>query len=102
MPHFYVIGDESTVSGFGLAGVEGQVVETVDEARAALKKAFSSPDVGVIIIPERLAEGMRADVEAYIFGRSFPLVVESPDRNGPMEGRVSIQRMVRAAVGISV
>ena len=38
---FYVIGDESTVTGFGLAGVEGEVVETVDEAREALGKAFA-------------------------------------------------------------
>lgn len=102
MPQFYVIGDESTVSGFGLAGVEGEVVETVDEARAALKKAFASPDIGIIIIPEKLAAGMREDVEGYIFGRAFPLVVEIPDRTGPMEGRVSIRQMVRSAVGISV
>jgi V/A-type H+-transporting ATPase subunit F len=102
MPQFYVIGDESTVAGFGLAGVEGQVVTTADEARAALKKAFATPDIGIIIIPEKLAEGMREDVEGYIFGRTFPLVVEIPDRTGPMEGRVSIRQMVRSAVGISV
>jgi V/A-type H+-transporting ATPase subunit F len=102
MLRFYVIGDESTVSGFGLAGVEGEVVETVEEAREALKKAFSSPEIGIIIIPEKLAAGMREDVEGYIFGRTFPLVVEIPDRTGPMERRVSIQQMVRSAVGISV
>ena len=68
MPRFFVIGDESTVSGFGLAGVDGKVVETVDEARDALKKAFASPDIGIVIIPERLAAGMREDVEKCVFG----------------------------------
>ena len=102
MPRFYVIGDESTVAGFGLAGVEGKVVGGVDEARDELKKAFSSPDIGIIIIPEKLASAMREDVEGYIYGRAFPLVVEIPDRTGPMEKRVSIQQMVRSAIGVSM
>ena len=100
--HFYVIGDESTVSGFGLAGVEGEAVETTDEAREALKKAFASPDIGIIMITEKIAAGMHEEMEEYIFGRTFPLVIEIPDRTGPMEGRLSIRQIVRSAVGISV
>jgi V/A-type H+/Na+-transporting ATPase subunit F len=99
---FYVIGDESTVTGFGLAGVEGEVVETADEAREALAKAFSSPDVGIIIVTEKIAAELRAEMETYVFGRTFPLVIEIPDRTGPMEGRVSIRQLVRSAVGINV
>jgi len=99
---FYVIGDESTVTGFGLAGVEGEVVETADEAREALAKAFASPDVGIVIVTEKIATELRTEMEAYIFGRTFPLVIEIPDRTGPMEGRVSIRQLVRSAVGINV
>jgi V/A-type H+/Na+-transporting ATPase subunit F len=99
---FYVIGDESTVTGFGLAGVEGEVVETADEAREALAKAFASPDVGIIIVTEKIAAELHAEMEAYIFGRSFPLIIEIPDRTGPSEGRVSIRQLVRSAVGINV
>lgn len=99
---FYVIGDESTVMGFGLAGVVGEAVETADEAREALKKAFASPDIGIIIITEKIAAELREEMEDYVFGRSFPLVIEIPDRTGPMPDRVSIRQMVRAAVGINV
>jgi V/A-type H+-transporting ATPase subunit F len=99
---FYVIGDESTVTGFGLAGVEGEVVETADEAREALTKAFASPDIGIIIVTERIAAQLHEEMEKFIFGRSFPLVIEIPDRMGPMEGRVSIRQIVRSAVGINV
>jgi len=99
---FYVIGDESTVTGFGLAGVEGEVVETTDEAREAVKKAFLSPNVGIIIVTEKIAAELRTEMEEYVFGRSFPLVIEIPDRTGPMEGRVSIRQLVRSAVGINV
>ncbi|MFA4947544.1 MAG: V-type ATP synthase subunit F [Candidatus Krumholzibacteriia bacterium] len=99
---FYVIGDESTVAGFGLAGVVGEAVETADEAREALKKAFASSDVGIVIITEKIAAGLRAEMEDYVFGHSFPLIIEIPDRTGPMPGRVSIRQMVRSAVGINV
>ncbi len=99
---FFVIGDESTVAGFGLVGVEGETVESADEAREALKRAFASPDIGIVVISERVAAGLREEMEKYTFGRSFPLIIEIPDRTGPMPGRVSIRQMVRSAVGISV
>lgn len=99
---FYVIGDESTVAGFGLAGVVGEVVETADEAREALKKAFASSDIGIVIITEKIAHELRSEMEDYVFGHNFPLIIEIPDRTGPMPGRVSIRQMVRAAVGINV
>lgn len=99
---FFVIGDESTVAGFGLVGVEGETVETADEAREALKRAFASPEIGIIVITEKIAAGLRDEIERYTFGRSFPLIIEIPDRTGPMPGRVSIRQMVRSAVGISV
>lgn len=99
---FFVIGDESTVAGFGLVGVEGETVENADEAREALKRAFASPDIGIVVINERAAAGLREEMEKYTFGRSFPLIIEIPDRTGPMPGRVSIRQMVRSAVGISV
>jgi len=43
-----VIADENTVAGFKLVGLEGEIVDTADEAREALEKAFSSSDIGII------------------------------------------------------
>ena len=97
---FYVIGDEDTVLGFQLAGVEGVAVETSEEAREALQKAFQMEDLGVIIIPERVAANMRQIVDQYLYTTTFPLIIEIPDRLGPMEGRGSIRDLVRSAVGI--
>ena len=99
---FYVIADEHTVTGFKLVGLEGEVVESADEAREALKKAFSAKEIGIIIITEKIAASLREEIESYIFGHTFPLIIEIPDRTGPMEGRVSIRQMVRSAVGVSM
>ena len=99
---FYVIGDEDTVLGFKLAGVEGVVTENADDAREALEKAFQMEDLGVIIIPERIAAGMRQIVDRYVYKTTFPLIIEIPDRLGPLEDRGSIRDLVRAAVGVSL
>lgn len=97
---FYVIGDEDTVLGFRLAGIEGQTVRTADETRSALDEAFTMEDVAVIVIPERLAEQVRDRVNQYLYKTTFPLIIEIPDRLGPMEGRGSIRDLIRSAVGI--
>jgi V/A-type H+-transporting ATPase subunit F len=99
---FYVIADEHTVTGFKLVGIDGEVVESADEAREALKKAFSSTEIGIIILTEKIAASVRDEVEEFVFGHSFPLIIEIPDRTGPMVDRISIRQMVRSAVGVKV
>ena len=99
---FYVIGDEDTVLGFRLVGVDGTVVSTRDETQRALEEAFQLEDLGIIMIPERIASSVREQVDRYIYKTTFPLIIEIPDRLGPMEGRGSIRDLIRSAVGVSV
>lgn len=99
---FYVIADEHTVTGFKLVGIDGEVVESADEAREALKKAFSSTEIGIVVLTEKIASSVREEVEEFVFGHSFPLIIEIPDRTGPMEERISIRQMVRSAIGVKV
>lgn len=99
---FYVIADENTVTGFKLVGLEGEVVESAEGAKEALEKAFESDDIGIVIITERIASSIRAEMEDFVFKHSFPLIMEIPDRKGPLEDRISIREMVNAAVGVKV
>lgn len=98
---YLVIGDEQTVTGFRLAGIEGRAARTPYEAREALKAAAAAGEVSVVVITERLASAVKADVDA-CRARGKPLVVEIPDRGGPMEGRKTIRELVKAAVGVTV
>lgn len=99
---FYVIADEHTVTGFKLVGIDGEAVTSADEAREALKKAFSSTEIGIIVLTEKVASSIKEEVEEFVFGHSFPLIIEIPDRTGPLEDRISIRQMVRSAVGVKV
>jgi len=97
---FHVIGDENTVTGFRMIGLRGEIVETEDETREALEEAFASDDIGIIIITERIAAKVQEEIDEYLYGNDFPLIIQIPDREGPIEGRTSIREMVNAAIGV--
>jgi V/A-type H+-transporting ATPase subunit F len=99
---YFVIGDEDTVLGFGLVGVEGRTVRSPQEAQEAFTGALDDKEVGIVLITERVAELIRPQVDRYVFTRSFPLIVEIPDRQGPVEGKPGIREMVNKAIGIKL
>ena len=99
---FYVLGDDDTVLGFRLVGVPGKVVESRDETIEALKEAVGDKQIGVVLITERIAAGIREELEARHFGLGFPLVLEIPDSSGPDPDRLDIQEVVRRAIGVSI
>lgn len=99
---FRVIADGETVLGFRLAGIEGSVAGSSDEALKALKEALSGKDVGIILITERVAQTIRHEVDRLLYSTTFPLILEIPDSRGPLEGRGNIRDLVRSAVGITL
>lgn len=99
---FFVIGDSDTVLGFRLVGVPGRAVETPEEALAALKEAVANRETGVVLITEKVAGGIRDEVEARLYGLGFPLVLEIPDSSGPDPERPEIEDIVKRAIGVSI
>jgi V/A-type H+-transporting ATPase subunit F len=99
---YYIIGDEDAVLGFGLVGVEGKDVQNAGQAQEAFTAALEQSDIGIIIITERVADLIRPQVDRFIFTRNFPLIVEIPDRLGPLEGKSGIREMVNQAIGIKL
>lgn len=99
---YFVIGDEDTIIGFRLVGVEGRVVESILQAKEAFKVAVSTQDVGVILITEKIAQKIREEIEPYIYESTFPLVLEIPDRQGVGNSKKSLTDLIEEAVGINI
>ena len=99
---FYCIADEDTVRGLRLAGVEGRTVTSAQEASAALDAAVAEQDVGLIILTQDVAAGIRSQIEAHRLAREQPLIVEIPGPTGPLPGHLGLHQIVQAAAGISV
>jgi V/A-type H+-transporting ATPase subunit F len=99
---YYIIGDEDTVLGFGMVGVKGRIVRDAKDAEEAFMTVLSDKDLGILIIPERTADLIRPLVDKYLFTEKFPLIVEIPDRTGPLPGKPNIREMVNRAIGIKL
>lgn len=96
---YFVIGDEDTVLGFALAGVQGLKASTAAEARLAWDKALEDRSNGVIIITSSAADLIRDTVDSYLFSESFPLVVEIPSKG---QKSVDLRELVNEAIGVSI
>lgn len=100
--HYHIIGDEDTVLGFSLAGVSGSIVRNREQAHASFRECLGNGDVAIVIITERVAEMIREEVDNYIFNADFPLIVEIPDREGPLPERPTLRELVNQAIGINL
>jgi len=99
---FYCIADEDTVRGFRLAGIAGEVVATAEQAASAVGKAAAKSDCGIIVLTEKVAAGIRQQVEAIRLECDRPLVVEIPGPEGPLPGRKSLRQFLQEAVGFRI
>lgn len=99
---YFIIGDEDAVLGFGMVGVLGRIVYTAEQTRAAFEETLLDKDVGIIIMTERVADFIRSTIDKFIFTQDFPLIVEIPDRTGPIPGKPGIREMVNTAIGIKL
>lgn len=99
---FYCIADEDTVRGFRLAGVAGEVAGDAAQAGAALAQALRRPECGVILLADKLAEHLQAQVEEIRLQYDRPLLVLIPGPDGVAPGRKSLRRLVLEAVGVSL
>ena len=68
---YFVIGDQDTVLGFNLAGVEGKIVSGKEETETAFSEALNVPDVAIVVITEKCAALIREELELSFY-EGFP------------------------------
>ena len=95
-----VIGNQEAVLGFSLVGVHGTAVSTASEANDALDEAFSTDDIGIILVTEEIAGLIEARMEQLKLRSTVPLVVEIPGPEGVRPDRPSLNEMVLSAIGV--
>lgn len=97
---FFVIADGWTYLAFALAGVEGGVAADAGEVRDLLAQALKNPEVGLLLITERLAEQVRGEVDQMRRDQARPLIVEIPDLEGPLATRATLMDRIHALLGL--
>ncbi len=95
-----VIGNQDAVWGFGLAGVQGQIVDTEEALNDALDTAIHNPDIGIVLITEDVTELDPQRVHTLMAKNTVPLVVEIPGPEGPDPERLPLGEMIRRTIGV--
>jgi len=98
----FLIGDSFSILGYRLAGVHGSIVNSKEEASQTLKQAIQDPDIGIILITQRIASEIQALVDQTKSEKAIPVILEIPDRSGPLEGRESALDIVQRLLGIKI
>lgn len=94
-----VVGDDNTVLGFALVGIDGTAVTAEDEAQSALEDAVAASDVEIVLITEQWAARVRERVDELKMTQIRPLVLEIPGEGAEPAG-TSLRELVRQAIGI--
>jgi V/A-type H+/Na+-transporting ATPase subunit F len=99
----YLISDNrDTLVGMRLAGVKGTIVNDKKEAEKLLEGLLKNKNVGIVLITERLAVGMREKIDYIKIKRDLPLLVEIPDRFGSIKDENYITSYIKDSIGINV
>lgn len=99
----HLISDNTdTQTGLRLAGVSGVVAHTREELKKELEAVLNDPEIGVLIIMERLAQSFPDIIDEIRLNRRLPLVVEIPDRHGTGRRPDFIEAYIRDAIGVKL
>ena len=99
---FLISDNTDTLMGMRLAGMEGVIAHTREEALAALSEAMHQEGVAVVLITEKLAVLCGAEVQTLKEQNALPLVVIIPDRHGTSDMTAAISRYLAETVGIHI
>jgi V/A-type H+-transporting ATPase subunit F len=72
------LGSKAFVTGFALAGVQGEYVTSPDEASARLKALLKDSDIGLIMMSDDVSKPIQDEITAIRAKRPVPLIYEVP------------------------
>lgn len=102
MKSFLLSDNHDTWVGMRLAGVDGVILHEREEVIEALKVAITDPEIGIILLTEKIVDMVQDEVMDYKMKNKKPLIIEIPDRHGTGRGTDVITNYIRESVGIRI
>ena len=96
------VGHPDAVLGFSLAGVDGRIATTVEEANSALDDVLAASDVGIVLVTEDVARLIEGRMDHLRLRSTVPLVIEIPGPEGMRPDYPSLSEIVRRAIGVKI
>lgn len=102
MRMFLISDNVDTLTGMRLAGIDGVVAHEKQEIKQALDEVLSQKDIGIILMTEKLGKEIPEIVDDIKLNRTFPLLLEIPDRHGSGRRPDFITAYINEAIGIKI
>ena len=98
-----IMADQDTVTGFMLGGIkEGYPITTTEEAEKTLNELMKT-DISIIIITEKLGEALRTTIEKLTREKPLPMIIEIPDKSGPIERESEpLRELIKRVIGVEM
>lgn len=99
----YLISDNiDTLTGMRLAGIEGVIVHEPNEIKQQLDKVIADKEIGILLITEKLSKLVPDYIKDIKLNRSYPVIVDIPDRHGTGRTPDFITSYVKEAIGLKL
>lgn len=102
MKSFLLSDNHDTWVGMRLAGIEGVVLHEKDKVLEVLKEAVANPEIGILILTEKIVDLAHDEIMQYKIKNKKPLIVEIPDRHGTTRGTDVMASYMRESIGIHI
>lgn len=102
MQYFLISDNVDTQIGMRMAGIRGIIAHNKEEADDAIDAAVADPQIGILLITEKLAVLCQEKIAPLKANSRTPLVVEIPNRESAGRTPDSITRYIREAIGIKL
>lgn len=93
------IGSRIFVTSFQLAGVQGIVVDSPQNAFSEIKKLSDDPEVGLVLISEDMSTPISTELTKLRATKSKPLIFALP-ASGSEKKEVDYRKMLKTILGV--
>lgn len=93
------VGGKAFVTGFVLAGANGEYTSSPEEALEKIRKLAADPAVGLIMVSDDVAKPISDELTAMKTKNAVPLIYAVPGPGSKAE-KVEYRAMLRAILGV--
>lgn len=102
MKIFLISDNQDSLTGLRLTGVDGTLARSIEIALKEFEKAIIDPELGILLITEKLASQMTEKIHEFRINNTYPLIVEIPNSYGTKRKKDFITSYINEAIGVKL
>lgn len=102
MKSFLISDNKDTMVAMRLSGISGVILHEKEEIISQIIEVLNDKNIGILILTEAIFEIVQDEVMNIKLKRTYPLIVEIPDRFGQRREENYITRYINESVGVKL